>query len=131
MDERGHPRCSVRRREESGFTLIELLLVILILGSLAAVVIFALSGVGGQSAVAACNSDAATVQNAVGDYNAQTGGSPTVTLALLTNSSAHYLHNVPTNPNYVITIVGGVVMIAAPTTVTPVPYGTPNQCSNA
>ena len=53
---------------ESGFTLIELLVVIVVLGILAATVVFALSGVTGQSAQAACNSDAKTVEVAVQAY---------------------------------------------------------------
>src|ERR1700722_4658350 len=51
--------------DAAGFTLIELLIVIVVLGILAATVIFALSGVTGQSAQAACNSDAKTVETAV------------------------------------------------------------------
>lgn len=53
---------------ESGFTLIELLVVIVVLGILAATVVFALSGVTGQSAQAACNSDAKTIDIAVQAY---------------------------------------------------------------
>ncbi len=53
---------------ESGFTLIELLVVIVVLGILAATVVFALTGVTGQSAVAACNSDAKTFDVAVQAY---------------------------------------------------------------
>ena len=62
----------IRRRraagEEFGFTLIELLIVIVVLGILAATVIFALSGVTSSSAVAACNSDAKSVEVAVAAY---------------------------------------------------------------
>ena len=47
--------------EESGFTLIELLIVIVVLGILAAIVVFALSGVTAKSTTAACQSDAKTV----------------------------------------------------------------------
>ncbi|HEV3213447.1 MAG TPA: prepilin-type N-terminal cleavage/methylation domain-containing protein [Acidimicrobiales bacterium] len=47
--------------DDSGFTLIELLIVIVVLGILAAIVVFALSGVTGQSTTAACQSDAKTV----------------------------------------------------------------------
>ena len=58
-----------QRREtgdsENGFTLIELLIVIIVLGILAAIVIFSLTGVTGQSEAAACKSDAKTVETAV------------------------------------------------------------------
>jgi prepilin-type N-terminal cleavage/methylation domain-containing protein len=52
---------SASEMNESGFTLIELLIVIVVLGILAAIVVFALSGVTGQSTTAACQSDAKTV----------------------------------------------------------------------
>ncbi len=67
-----HIRETVARRRgvelESGFTLIELLIVIVVLGILAATVVFALSGVTGQSAQAACNSDAKRYEVAVAAY---------------------------------------------------------------
>jgi prepilin-type N-terminal cleavage/methylation domain-containing protein len=56
---------------ESGFTLIELLIVIVVLGILAAIVVFALSGVTGQSVTAACQSDGKTVGIAVGALEAE------------------------------------------------------------
>src|SRR5580693_5765719 len=56
---------------EEGFTLIELLIVIVVLGILAAIVIFSLTGVTGTSAVAACVSDAKTVEIAVSAFNAE------------------------------------------------------------
>jgi general secretion pathway protein G len=73
---------------ESGFTLIELLVVIVVLGILAATVVFALSGVTGQSAVAACNSDAKTLDVAVQAYinspDNATNAAPTAVSDLVT-----------------------------------------------
>jgi prepilin-type N-terminal cleavage/methylation domain-containing protein len=104
---------------EFGFTLIELLIVIVVLGILAAIVIFSLSGVTGQSAVAACNSDAKTVQIAVAAYNAENGTTAAMNDASLTASTAGvgapYLHTFPApNSNYTVTIDGtGNVYVAS------------------
>ena len=57
--------------EIDGFTLIELLIVIVVLGILAAVVIFALGGITGKSAVASCQADGATISTALAAFNAQ------------------------------------------------------------
>ena len=54
-----------------GFTLIELLVVIVILGILAAVVIFAVSGITDRGQASACKAEAASVRTAVEAYDAQ------------------------------------------------------------
>ncbi len=69
--------------EISGFTLIELLIVIVVLGILAAVVIFALGGITGKSQLAACQADGATVSTAFAAFHAQ---NPTVTLSNVTEA---------------------------------------------
>jgi prepilin-type N-terminal cleavage/methylation domain-containing protein len=64
-----HREFQQRRAEgEFGFTLIELLIVIVVLAILAATVIFALGGITGSSAQAACDSDAKSVEVAVEAY---------------------------------------------------------------
>lgn len=70
-----------RRREElgdeGGFTLIELLIVIVILGILAAIVVFAVQNLTGSSVQASCRSDFKTVESALETYKAQLGAYPT------------------------------------------------------
>ena len=75
---RNMKRRSASENGESGFTLIELLIVIVVLGILAAIVVFALSGVTGQSSAAACQSDAKTVGIGVAALQAE---NPTTTPA--------------------------------------------------
>lgn len=81
-----------------GFTLIELLIVIVVLGILAAVVVFSLGSVTSKSAVSACQADGATVNTAMAAYNANNGGFPTLTTELLdTTNGGPYLQSWPNN----------------------------------
>ncbi len=57
--------------DDDGFTLIELLIVIVVLGILAAVVVFALANVNSNARQTSCIADAKTVETAVGAFNAQ------------------------------------------------------------
>jgi prepilin-type N-terminal cleavage/methylation domain-containing protein len=123
-----------RQSDELGFTLIELLIVIVVLGILSAVTVFTLSGTAAQSAVAACNADAKTVDVAVAAYDAQTGysGSGTVppapTAALLVPT---YLQTFPASGLYTIGLTStGAVTVAAPPSATPVLYDTNDTCGN-
>lgn len=58
---------------EAGFTLIELLVVIVILGVLAAIVVFSVSGINDKGQGAACKTDKSTIDTAEEAYFAANG----------------------------------------------------------
>ncbi len=62
---------------DKGFTLVELLVVIVILGILAAVVIFSVSGISDRGTTSACKADKQTIQAAIEAYRALDGHSGT------------------------------------------------------
>jgi prepilin-type N-terminal cleavage/methylation domain-containing protein len=66
-------RIRTLRQNESGFTLIELLIVIVILGVLSGIVVFAVSGITDRGKVAACQAEVKTVQVAAEAYYAKFG----------------------------------------------------------
>jgi len=108
-----------RRRdvgEIDGFTLIELLIVIVVLGILAAVVIFALGGITGKTQLAACQADGATVSTAVSAYLAiNPGTAASVTIAGLSSTAngGPYIQSWPNATSYVYTLPSGVLNVQA------------------
>jgi prepilin-type N-terminal cleavage/methylation domain-containing protein len=121
-----------RRRdagEIDGFTLIELLIVIVVLGILAAVVIFALGGITGKSALASCQADGATVSTALAAFNAQnpttynnvTGGGTTTPTAP-TSFGGTYVY-------YGLSTAGNSYSLGGANTVGTIAIGTPTTTS--
>ncbi len=89
-------------KSDKGFTLVELLIVIVILGILATVTVFAVRGITDKGTTSACAADKKTMEVAVEAYFAQFGGvtipgaSPSATLVasgLLRSVSAKYTAN--------------------------------------
>ncbi len=68
-------------KQDKGFTLVELLIVIVILGILATVTVFAVRGITDQGEESACRADQKTLQVAIEAYIAQNGATPAVTEA--------------------------------------------------
>ncbi len=64
----------VQEKQDKGFTLVELLIVIVILGILATVTVFAVRGITDQGKTSTCKADSKTLQTAYEAYIAQYGG---------------------------------------------------------
>lgn len=65
---------TAQQHNEQGFTLIEVLLVVMILGLLAAVVVFSVRGTTDRGQSAACSTDARTLATAAEAFFADTRG---------------------------------------------------------
>jgi len=93
-----------RRRSEAGFTLVELLVVIVILGILAAVVVFAVGGITDKGQTSACAADKASIETAE-EANFAAKGSYADFATLVTNK---FIHDTPTLHSVTITGPGPV-----------------------
>ena len=71
------------KKSDRGFTLVELLIVIVILGILATVTVFAVRGITNQGKTSACKADQKTLQVALETYYAQNGNTVIPTEAAL------------------------------------------------
>ena len=86
-------RLRAARANDNGFTLIELLIVVVILGVLSGIVVFAVANFNDNGTAAACKTDIKNVETAVEAYYAQKNHTyPADTAALVT---AKYLREVP------------------------------------
>src|SRR5277367_5821153 len=66
---------------ERGFTLVELLIVIVILGILAGIVVFAVGNLTGNAKSTGCNAEKNTINQALESYKARAGVYPTAAAA--------------------------------------------------
>ena len=103
--------------QEGGFTLIELLIVIVILGILAAIVVFAVSGISDRGTTSACKADKESVTVASEAYYARNAsyasaiddaGHTATTLV-----GAGLLHSAPSGTGYTITLGSGTGVVSA------------------
>jgi type II secretion system protein G len=104
------------RKNQAGFTLIELLIVIVILGVLSAVVVFAVSGITDRGTAAACKTDVSTVEVAVEAFYAKTGAYPAANdWAALTTAPNKFLKNPPSATKYAVSFdaAGAVTTVPA------------------
>ncbi len=89
-------------KQDKGFTLVELLIVIVILGILATVTVFAVTGITSRGKDSACKADMKVIQVAEEANNANTGAYDS-----LANLEANgLLHDTPTN--FTVTVGAGV-----------------------
>jgi general secretion pathway protein G len=112
------------RKNEGGFTLIELLIVIVILGILTGIVVFAVGAFSDRGEVAACKTDKKTVEVAVEAYKAKNSKYPTAVADAAPPAATDpttlvgggFLREAPSSTKYTITytppsagVVGGTV----------------------
>src|SRR5207253_11083688 len=90
------------KAQEGGFTLIELLIVIVILGILAAIVVFAVGGITDRGTLSACKADKKSIEVAIEAQYAQNATYPATVAALVPTC----LHDVPSNTHYTLGLSG-------------------------
>jgi prepilin-type N-terminal cleavage/methylation domain-containing protein len=99
------------RQNDEGFTLIELLMVIVILGVLAGIAVFAVSGITDKGNASACKADYKTVQVASEAFWTTNGGYAADLAAL---QSGGFLRSLPsTTRGYTITYDGATGKVTA------------------
>ena len=93
------------RKNESGFTLIELLIVIVILGVLAGIVVFAVSAFQNDGKASACKSDVKNVEIAQEAFYAKNSHTYAASVDALVN--ANYLKEKPADSEGIATSTSG------------------------
>lgn len=105
-----------QRRTEEGFTLIELLIVIVILGILAAVVVFAVTGITDRGKKSACKADVNTIQTAAEAYNTKNGAYPSAgtSAARINLMIPDFLRTAPSSSDYTVSLDAAGAVTSAP-----------------
>ncbi|MCL2541018.1 MAG: prepilin-type N-terminal cleavage/methylation domain-containing protein [Nocardioidaceae bacterium] len=85
-----------RRSADAGFTLIELLIVIVILGVLAAIVVFSVKGITQKGDTAACQTSVSTIDTAAEAYLANKDDTTTAAGTLTLQQISAFMHTIPT-----------------------------------
>ena len=94
--------------------MLEILIVIVVLGILAAVVIFSLGGITGQTVIASCEADGATVASAIAAFNASNPtATPTPALLIGSTDGGPYIQSWPSNlPHHAFEITSGTLQVS-------------------
>ena len=100
---------TITEKKDKGFTLVELLIVIVILGILATVTVFAVRGITDQGKASTCAADKKTYEVAVEAYWAKNGAYPASEAVLKTDG---FLRDV--SPNYNVGNADGTVNVQTP-----------------
>ncbi len=113
-------------KNDRGFTLVELLIVIVILGILAAVTVFAVRGITDKSQENSCATEKRAIETATEAYFADTGGDATLMSQLVgtylrTDPSARWTLTAGTPPTISATTGGDCDTTVATTTTTVAP----------
>ncbi len=96
-----------KRDEDEGFTLIELLVVIIIIGILAAIVVFAIGGTRDDAVASSCKTDAKSIQLSLEAQRTKTGSYPASQGDALNQADGALLRTWPDAGDYTFAYTGG------------------------
>jgi general secretion pathway protein G len=99
----------LRNEPDTGFTLIELLIVIVILGILAAIVVFAIGATRGDAVANSCKTDFKSIELASEAYYTKSGSYPLQ--ADFSVAGKTLLKTYPSSSDYSFTYLAGVITV--------------------
>jgi general secretion pathway protein G len=117
VQQRVQQRLRAVREGQGGFTLIELLIVIVVLGVLAGIAVFAVGNFRQNATQVACQTDQRSVETAVEAYRAANAGNNPPDGDLTDGTLAYaalvpeFLAHAPANAGYTINLTGGDVIV--------------------